>query len=142
MSRQQTHFPHIRQKKLSFALPYRLVFQTLHLAQRALKLRIAVRPEKIEVRGLLIGERGLDVGGDARVREAFSLRRKIFLDRQVDRLAVREHIGALGAALAGGVRADERRALVFLQGRREELGRRNALVVDQHRDRQVDHIRV
>ena len=38
------------------------------------------------------------------------------------------------------MRADERRPAVFLQGGGEKLRRGDALVVDQHRDGQVDHL--
>ena len=108
-----------------------------HSFHRFLKLRIGFRRQKEKVLCLLIGQLHLNVRRNADICKAFALGRKVFLNRQIDRRAVAQLVGALSASLAGGVRADERRAVVLLQGCREEFRRRNALVVNEHRDRQV-----
>lgn len=95
-----------------------------HSFHRFLKLRIGFRRQKEKVLYLLIGQLHLNVRRNADICKAFAFGCKVFLNRQIDRRAVAQLVGALSASLAGGVRADERGTAVLLQSRREELRRR------------------
>ena len=78
-----------------------------HNFYRFLKLRIGFRRQEEKVLRLLIGQLHLNVRRNADIRKAFALGRKVFFDRQIDRRAVAQLVGALSASLAGGVPRSE-----------------------------------
>ncbi len=77
----------------------------------------------------------LDVGLDALGLDRAARRRVVARRRQPQRAVLAERHDRLHGALAEGAGADQRRALVILQGAGDDLGRRGRAAVDQHDQR-------
>src|SRR5439155_8860148 len=77
-----------------------------------------------------------DLWHDADVRDVGARRRVVAGDRQLDCRTVAERVDRLNEGLPEGALADDRRAMVVSQRRRDDLGGARAVTVDEHHERQ------